>query len=336
MPSEGNGTSLLSRALAAMEPRLQAFRTAVAAARTVVSRYQVLGRGGAALETEWALMELGPFAVGRIDVDRFARLTAGSEAPGLDVVSAIERAGSVLSAFADGAALQSVRVDPGGDLHDVVKEALTRVGRVFGAARVIELARIGAYEEARHARLLEGMRYRTWNRAERALAPPVVVEVRGEDCFPAGLGEFLEGGACIVLVVSGPTSPAPLARLITPGTFVAQTTDPGDLVRMAASGRPGIALLLDAERDEQAIFVHDPDAGGAPWSRLEVRRLPPDPEGDGGPRARPWIDEVRHLRSLAERPVGSAEPVVPAEDATAAPADKLAAWLLAQADLGGA
>jgi hypothetical protein len=133
-----------------------------------------------------------------------------------------------------------------------------------------------------------------------------VVRVRGEDCLPAGLGEFLDGSVVLVLVVEGPATPAPLSRLVTPGTFVLQTADPDELGRIAETGHPAVALLFDDDREGQAYFVHDPEAGDAPWQRLSVTRMPSDADVGRGRRAPVWLEEVQHLRALVEAPRSTA------------------------------
>lgn len=231
-----------------------------------------------------------------------------------------------------------VHVEKGGDLRDAVKDALNRVGQVFGASRAVELARGGLFDPAEHNQFLSSLPFRKWNRAERQLAPPMVVDVEPEDLLPAGLGEFLDGAVKIVLVVKGHTSPAPLARLITPGTFVVQTADPADLQGLARSRHPGVALLFDEARPEQARFVHDPDAGATTWQRLAVSHMPEQPEVGRGRRAPVWLEELAHLQALAKKPAGA----VLGEDGPGAmemaadegvPADQLAAYLLSQIDL---
>ena len=87
---------------------------------------------------------------------------------------------------------------------------------MFGASRAVELARSDLFDPDQHNHFLSTLPFRKWNRAGRQLAPPLVVELEAEDLLPAGLGEFLDGVVKIVLVVKGPTTPAPLARLITP------------------------------------------------------------------------------------------------------------------------
>ena len=131
---------------------------------------------------------------------------------------------------------------------------------------------------------------------------PLVIELQGDDCLPAGLGEFLDGTVTLILATSGPTTPAPLARLITPGTMVIQTADPADLAAVSRTEHPAVALLFDQARPEQAHFVHDPDASGAPWGRLTVNQMPDDAEVGRGRRAPTWLEEIVHLRSLATRP----------------------------------
>ena len=209
-----------------------------------------------------------------------------------------------------------------------------------------------------HAYLLGPLPFRLWNRAERHLAPPVVVEVAGDDCLPAGLGEFLDGEVKIVLVTTGLTTPAPLARLITPGTFVMQTSDPAELGALATTPHAGVALLFDEDRPGQAHFTHDPDAGETTWDRISVARMPDDADVGRGRRAPVWLEELQHLRALAEAPAGLAggsaaqgveprtagaapapstagapAPASETESAEADPVDRLAAWLLAHTDL---
>ncbi len=337
-------------ALSALRGRIDAFRQAVSAAADEVRSDVTHRQGRSSFREEQALIELGPFAIGRIDPARFAALLVGSDVElGPEALDVIQRADQTLRLFGESQDVHRVRVAPGGDLRDAVKEALAEVGSLFGASRAVELARAGTFDPDRHGALLGWLPFRAWNRAERRLAPPLVVELRGDDCLPAGLGEFLDGAVAIVLVARGPTTPAPLARLVTPGTFVMQTADPTDLERLAGSAHPGVALLFDEVRAEQAHFVHDPDAGSAPWERLTVTRLPEEEKIGRGPRAPAWLEDLAHLRALATAPSGAAPAAgdtgsraagetagaarAESGDAEAAPADRLAAWLLAQADL---
>lgn len=343
MPSDVKmvvASELALKALEALAPRVEAFHSAVATAEEEIRTYVTQRRGISEYRAEQALVELGPFAVGRIDPDRFASLLLDVEDLTPEAAGVMERAEEILGGFAMGTDFHLVSVAKGGDLRDAVKGALNHVGQVFGASRAVELARAGLFDPEQHNHFLSTLPFRKWNRAERQLAPPLVVELEPEDLLPAGLGEFLDGGVKIVLVVEGHTTPAPLARLITPGTYVVQTADPADLAGLARSPHPGVALLFDEARPGLARFVHDPDAGGAPWQRLKVSHMPAQPEVGRGRRAPTWLEELSHLEALAKKPAGAdlaadalgADAV--AEEATSA--DQLAAWLLSQTDVGGA
>lgn len=351
MPSDNAATeaTLADRALEALAPRVQAFHTAVATAEEEVRTFVHHRLGQTEFKGEQALVELGPFAIGRIDPERFAALLGEAEELAPQAEDVLHSAEAILQHFAADEKLHRISVDPGGDLRDTVKDALTYVGQVFGVSRAVELARAGTFKPEEHNHLLGSLGFRFWNRAERQLAPPLVVDVRGEDCLPAGLGEFLDGTVSIVLVASGSTTPAPLARLITPGTFVMQTTDPAELNALARSHHPGVALLFDEERPEQARFVHDPDLGATPAERLTVHHMPEQPEVGRGRRAPTWLEELTHLDMLASSgPSRDDANSVPGGDVTSpadidpalapvdkTPADQLAAWLLAQTDLPG-
>lgn len=339
MPSDAPIKEL---ALAALDARVAAFRSAVAAAEEEIRTFVANSRGAREFRAEKALVELGPFAVGRIDPSKFAVFVEEAEDLSPEARGVLERAEEILSGFAVGPEVHLTSVEPGGDLRDVVKDTLDHVGQVFGASRAVELARNGLFDPDQHNHLLGRLAFRRWNRAERQLAPPLVVEVEPDDLLPAGLGEFLDGLVKVVLVVKGVTAPAPLARLITPGTYVVQTADPDELRALAASPHPGVALLFDEERGEQARFVHDPEAGDAPWQRLAVSHMPAQPAVGRGRRAPTWLEELAHLEALARKPAaaaavrnGDAQPADAAVEVESAPADQLAAWLLSQTDVSG-
>lgn len=343
MPSEANAAAappLAQQAIEALSSRVGAFHSAVATAEEEIRTYVTHRRGASEYKTEQALVELGPFALGRIDAERFATLLMASEDLSAEAGGVLDRAEEILAGFAVGTEFHHVTVEPGGDLRDTVKDALDHVGQVFGASRAVELARAGLFDPGQHNHFLSTLAFRKWNRAERQLAPPLVVEVDADDLLPAGLGEFLDGLVKLVLVVRGVTGPAPLARLITPGTYVVQTSDAEDLVAMAAAPHPGIALLFDERREDQARFVHDPEAGESPAERLTIHHMPESPEVGRGRRSPRWLEELEHLQSLARR---GAVPSKPAQEALAGeaapeeemPADQLAAWLLSQTDLTG-
>lgn len=337
MPSEAQTSGTVEEpaalALEALHGRVESFRSAVAVAQEEIRTFTSQRRGASEFEAEEAVMELGPFATGRIDPERFGTLMSGSDQVTPEAMEVLAQAEVVLRDFAAGDDLHHVSLEPGSDLRDAVKDALTDIGRIFGAARAVELARTGRFDPDEHMALLGSLPFRKWNRSERRMAPPLVVELSAEDLFPVGLGEFLDGVVKIVLVVKGPTTPAPLARLITPGTFVVQTADPKELEALATSPHPGVGLLFDEERAEQARFTHDPDAGDAPWKRLKVENMPEQAEVGRGRRAPTWLEELRHLQALSRAPLamaGATEAQVAADTGEVEPVDQLAAWLLSQ------
>jgi hypothetical protein len=162
----------------------------------------------------------------------------------------------------------------------------------------------------------------------------VVVELDGADLRAAPLAEFLDGGVKVVLVVRGGAGPAPLVRLVTPRTFVAQDLDGAVLARLAAWSGPGIVAIMP---QGSARFTHDPSAG-ALGARLTVSEIPVmDPKRRAGPfTAAQQRDELEQLKALQQSGAAAATPATsgPATPATTA-ADQLAAWLLKQADLAG-
>src|SRR5579884_3451476 len=148
-----------------------------------------------------AALELGAFAAGRIDAARFDALNTG--APALDVVSRerITRAASVLGdILSAGDEAFVVDVPRGVSLRLAVASALARLGRAFGAASVIELARSGNYVAAAHDRLLDWYGFDEWSRAERLAAPPLVIRLAGSDLRGASFAAFMDGAAHFVIV----------------------------------------------------------------------------------------------------------------------------------------
>lgn len=316
--------------LAAFRGAWQAYREAAGTAADEVEAQLLSLRTPAASPVAAVAIELGPLGASHIDVARIAPLMTRDEAPNPLGLEALETAGRTLRELATAEPEAASQVGSGERVHGAVAAALARIGRGFGAAHVTALARSGRYEPELHAGWLRAYPFARWTRRERLLAPPVVVEVDGADLHVSGLAEFLDGGVKIVLLVrDGAVPPAPLVRLLTPGLFVAQSHDGGELERFAAWKGPGIFAWMPAAA---AAFVHDP--AGGPWlaNRLQVTTEPAMPRrGLGGWSAAQLGEELRQLKALAAAPA-------PAQAGFAAPGgadpvDRLAAWLLSRADL---
>lgn len=330
MPSDANRS-----ALKAVAGARAAFHSAVATAVDQVQTYLSAHRSPVNGRSERAAVELGQFAAGRIDPDRFSSFFADGEEPDAETLARVEAAADVLAGISkDADDLYSVEVPSGGDLRDTVATALAEAGRAFGAARVVDLARTGRYDAATHDEFLATFPPRMWNRAERQIAPPLVVTVDGSDLRVGGLAEFLDGAQKIVLVARGDAPPAALVRLVTPGVFVMQTADAADLARIAGVDGPAVAAIVP---ERAARFTHDPAAGATPAARLSVAALPE--EAPRKPLGRLTIfqqsEELMQLRALAAATAAAEgeEGPEPAADTAKLPGDKLAAWLLRQANL---
>jgi hypothetical protein len=278
--------------------------------------------------------ELGAFGATRIDVSRFAELRHGLV---LDALSRtrLERASQQLMEIeaATDDTLFTADVAPGDSLRVAVARALARAGRAFGAEHVAELVRSGRYEPERHDRLFDAFPFEWWNRVEREHAPPLVVSVDGADLRAGALAELLDGGVRIVLVVRGACTPAPLARLVTPGTLVMQTRDAAVVARVASFDGPAIAAIMD---HDAAQFRHDPADGRKLWQRLTIISSPETPPRStlGGVSPRQQREELLLLEALAERPALPDAPVEALIPGGAGdPADRLTAWLLTESGL---
>ncbi|MBK6307526.1 MAG: hypothetical protein IPF47_18080 [Gemmatimonadetes bacterium] len=124
------------------------------------------------------------------------------------------------------------------------------------------------------------------------------------DLHIGGLADYLDGREKLVLVVRGASPPAPLVRLITPGTMVLQTSDDSGLDLVATTSGTAVAALVPAEA---ARFLHDPAQGREPWQRLTVWHMPPAPKNAlGGLSAWQMQEDLRQLEALAAGPTATA------------------------------
>jgi len=344
MPSDESNRPAPGTAASVLEPlrdREATFRAAVTHAQAQVRSYLAAHAPRPTDRVREAVLELGPFAAGRIDGARFAALSGAPAVLAPRIEAIVRRCADVLDELlAEERGLFTCDVPSGGDTRREVDEALAEIGRAFGAALVFQAARTGVYRPEQHDGLLRVFPFRRWNAAERRLAPPLVVTVDGDDLHAAALADYLDGAQLLVLLVRGRCTPAPLARVLTPGLLAVQGNDPTVLARLAAAPGPAIALLSDAPI---AHFVHDPAA--ADGHRLQVSRWPDEPRGAVG-RWSVWQqrDELALLRHLEEAagpapaqamiashavPAGS-----PASSQDGTPSvDALARWLLAEAGL---
>jgi hypothetical protein len=318
---------LRARALEAVAGRREAFHSAVATAvdevRTLLES-QTAPTNGKGAKTA---AELGQFASGRIDPERFEALFAEQGMLDAEAVERIRAALDTLTGLAaSGDALFTVKVPSGADLRDTVRAALGRAGKAFGAGRSVESARLGASPTV----YADGFDPSLWNRAERGIAPPLVVELDGADLRPAGLADYLDERQVIVLLVRKPAPPAALARLIAPGTLVAQGPTADALSALTDWDGPAVVAVVP---EMTAVFSYRPETDGP--GVLKVDALSADRIRPLGPLtvARQEAD-VQLLRLLDGAVAGR---VVAAAESGAAeetdPADKLAAWLLRQATI---
>jgi len=319
----------VSSALSAVRPQLDVFRFAVSStlerAKALLTADSGSSLAGAAL---------GNFASGRIDPDRFAMISAGS-AP-IDSVgrTVVERAIELLEPLlAGGDDAFVVDVKSGTSPVTAVRARLTKLGSVFAAATLIELVRRRVYDPTQRILSFGGHPFEKWNAGERKIAPPLVVRLEGADLDAFEFASLMDGCVRFVLIISGQCSPAPLARLVSPGVFVAQTGDAGILAKLTDLDAPAIIAVMNGA---EARFVHDPRGGAAIWQRMQLSNIPSAiPRKPIGNRSA-WQqrDDLAHLEALARQPL----PLAPLIDeisaldgnAIADPAERLAAWLLDQ------
>lgn len=333
----------------AEQPYREALTEALEEARAALRRLRAADNG----RPERAASELGALALGPLDPARFAALLEPGESPDPAHLRRFEEAVAALEkAMTSEPSRGPVTLAPRETLRDAVAGELALRGRAFGAVRVLSLLRTGAFREAEHAGLLEGVPFGEWRSLERELAPPVVVALEGPALETVGgLAEFLDGSQKIVLLVEEPCPPAPLARLIAPGTMVVQTREPEDLASLVTWPGPSVAALTP----ESAVpFAFRPGDGEGTGPTLETGEIPEAPP-------RRWIGGISPsqqavglqlleawARALSATPwpvrggttpegslgeSGSA-PGSPGDSGTAPrapdPAERLAAWLLSQ------
>lgn len=312
-------------ALDAIRSRIEMFQAAVA---KTTDQVRGLLEGTGDVEEDQSA-SLGFFARGRVNTERFSSFTRKSAKIDAVAEGPVRASQDVLrDLLAQGDGLFLLTLQEGDDVGSKVAERLAEIGRAFAAAHVIELAIRGQYREDDHAAMLEHYPFRRWSRAERALAPGLVIELSGADFTAASVVPFLDRGMKIVFNVEGDAPAAALVRVISPGTFVQQETGDAALDAFAAFEGIAVAALLP----ENAVsFVHDPAAGETTYERFVSLTFPREvrKRSIGGISAAQQAEDYALLGTLSVIPA-------PAGDAAADPAGKLSAWLLSQADLASA
>ncbi|MDH5235071.1 MAG: hypothetical protein OEW77_08920 [Gemmatimonadota bacterium] len=332
MPSDPR----VAQALDALAQPIAEFRAAVEGALNQAAEFLDAHHASPEVRAARAAVGLGAFAEGRVDPARFAALFPPVGRGDEESLAALELAVHALRTVVErGDSLFVAQVTNGTKLGATVDAALSDAGRAFGAIVLAELVRAGRYVRAEHDRLLDAVEFHEWNRVERRFAPPLVVRLEGADLHPGALMDFADGRAKIILVVSGPCAPAPLARCITPGTLVIQTDDGSGLDLVASFDGPAIVAMVP---EGCATFTHDPRRGTEGWKRLSIGRMPEVPKKPiGGVSAWQMAQDLYLLTDHARTPF-----TVPARDGTAAPAigsadavDRVTQWLLGQTGLPG-
>jgi len=345
MPSDAR----TSRALDALAAHRARYRSAVSAAQDQMAGYLAAHRARTHGRGQTIAKELGRFAAGRIDTERFGAVFTEPHVLSADTTERVERLVGVLAALlAEGDALFTCEVAPGSDVREAVDRAIAQAGRVFGAVLAFQALKTGTYRPERHDAGVLAFPFAQWNRSERLLSLPLVVEVDGADLRADAFTDYLDGRVAIVIVVRGACSPAPLVRLVTPGTLVVQASDVAELRLLADLDGPALAALVPTDA---ARFVHDPRAGDTLHARLRVVAIPSEPPRHplGARSAWQHAEELAQLRELAHlrelQPIATATApdsaiAVAAAASASAPdersdrdVDRLTSWLLAEAGL---
>ena len=309
-------------ALESVRPRIEQFHSALA-----ITAEQVRGLLAGSNDTETDQNEsLGHFAKGKMDMDRFESFTQKAPRMEADAEAPIRAAQEVLkSLLAEGDDLFIIKGVEGRGLGHQLSVRLAHIGRAFAAARVVDMAKNGAYKEEKHAKTLERFPYAVWNSSERALAPALVVEVSGADFKPSAIVPLLDTNMKVVFNIRDDAPAAALSRVISPKVFVQQETGSESLDAFKAYKGIAVAALLP---DTAVSFVHDPSAGSTTYERFvsitfpnEVRKRP-----IGGISPAQQAEDYTLLESLSVPPEIAGE-------APTDPAGKLSAWLLSQTDL---
>ena len=318
MPSEERR----ALALEAIRPRIEMFHSALTVTITQV-RGLLAGSGNT---TDDQSAALGKFARGKMDLDRFASFAPKAARIDTEAEAPVRAAQDVLKSLLEqGDDLFILKTEAGRGLGHQLSVRLAQIGCAFAAARVVDLAKNGAYKEDKHAHTLKRFPYAVWNSSERALAPALLVEVSGHDFKPSAIVPLLDTNMKIVFNVSDDAPAAALSRVISPGVFVQQETGDASLDAFAAFKGIAVAAYLPST---SVSFVHDPSSGSTVYDHFVSLKFPKEvrKRAIGGISPAQQAEDYTLLQSLSVPPELAPEA---AED----PAGKLSAWLLSQTNL---
>ena len=144
MPSE----QLNEIALQAIRSRIDQFQSALS---VTINQVSALLSGTKNSEDDQTVA-LGLFAKHRVNSEKFAAFTAKPQPIDVAVQAPIRAAQQVLiELLSQGDALFIINAEQGRGLGHQLSVRLALIGRAFAAARVIDLAKNGAYKEDKHA-----------------------------------------------------------------------------------------------------------------------------------------------------------------------------------------
>ena len=325
MPSD----ALIRAALDATAPARESFLSAVRAAADEIEGKLRSARSRGQGMAERITEELGHFAAGRIDPEKLAAFEPETPELHPTAFEALARAAAVLRDIArldeDNFVLE---VQAGHSLYEAVSRRMSELGRAFGAAELVAVSRGGTLASVDADRRLERYHPDGWNARERQLAPPLVVVAPGSTLRVSALRDWLEGNQKFVFVVEGECPPAPMATLLTPGAWIGQT-GPDGLEALRRFEGPAVCAVVP---ETAARFRHEPTLGltvDGEVSEDTVRTI-------GPLTAWKQLEDLKTLQRFAGIGVPVAESAPGGSNGSspeAEPADRLAAWLLKQADV---
>lgn len=322
MPYDANALAALkvvSSAIAAYQSRIAGVAERIAAYLAADDDVPAAGHEA---------QQLGQFAAGRIDIERFSALWDARDALDQLERGVLTRCHETLREIATRPHEQFIiGLPPGGRLTAAFTNVFADLGRSFGAMVMAELLRTRRFT-GDDMELLHGFPRFRWTRAERAMSPPVIVTLDGADLWAGEAAQYLDGNQKIILIVRSPAPPAALVRLITPGTLVLQTCSVDGLAPVVAAEGPAIGALMPAGSAE---FVHTPR--NAPLHERLIVTSKPQGARKNVEGWTTWQQqqELEQLYALAAAPT-VVQPAQKSEEDKPDAATRLAAWLLSHAE----